>query len=183
MGMIIEDGLGSGQMAGISPTGNRMNVSSRADERIYYVSRDNEDAYAVTTTDTAAAGEYNFYFQNTSTTQKFYVKDIIVTSAELAIFKLAFVTGTAAGGSAITPVNMNRISNKTASANARGAGSITGLTPDGVIGIIATSADSSFDFNIHDALILGTNDAIAIEYDQGAGATVDISMIGFYDVE
>ena len=43
MGFIILDGKGSGQSAAISPSGNRLNVSSRADERIYYISRDSVD--------------------------------------------------------------------------------------------------------------------------------------------
>ena len=50
-------------------------------------------------------------------------------------WRVKFVTGTAAGGSVITPVNLNKASSNTAAATCRGDGSITGLTDDGDITI------------------------------------------------
>lgn len=182
MGIQIEDGTGTGQTAGVSPTGNRFNVSSRSDDRIYYISRDNEDAYIINSADTAAAGEYNFYFQNTSKTQKFYVTSVIVGSADLAIFKIASVTGTAAGTN-IVPVNMNLTSGSSADATAFGNAAVTGLTEDKLISQISVNADDSKEIFFHDALILGQDDAIAVEYDTGAGGTMHVTMFGFYDVE
>jgi len=183
MGFIILDGKGSGQSAAISPSGNRLNVSSRADERIYYISRDNGDSYSVTSIDASpSGGEYNFYFKNTSTTQKFYVKHIIVGAADLAIFKVAVVTGTAAG-TELTPVNLNLTSGRTASCDCRGNGAITGLTESSVIDIRSVEADATEGFDFHDALILGQGDAIAVEFDTGSASAIHISMLGFYDLE
>lgn len=182
MGFQIEDGVGTGQKCGISPTGNRLNTSARTDERIYYVSRDNGDAYTLTSIDTAAAGEYNLYFKNTSTSQKFYVKEITVGSAVLAIFKVSKVTGNAAG-TTITPVNMNFISGNTASATALGNAAVTGLSESAIIEMVSVEADSTEHIDFHDALILGQGDAIAIEYDTGAGGTIHLNMVGFFDVE
>jgi hypothetical protein len=181
MGLQIEDGTGTGQSVGVSPTGNRMNVSARSDERIYYISRDNGDAYATTSIDTAAAGEYNFYFKNTSATKKFYVSTMTFGSAVLAIFKVTKVTGTAGGAGAIAITNLNMTSGNVADATVLGNAAVTGLTAGDDIVNISVTDDDSHEHNFHDALILGTNDAIAVEYDTGAGGTIHITMTGFFD--
>lgn len=183
MGFQIEDGTGTGQTAGISPTGNRLNVSSRSDGRIYYISRDNGDAYTTTSIDTAAAGEYNFYFKNTSATKKFYVSSITIGTAVLAIFKISTVTGTAGGAGAISIANLNLTSGNVAEATVTGNAAVTGLTEKNVMDVISITADDSKIVDFHDAIILGTNDAIAVEYDTGAGGTVHITMQGFFDEE
>jgi hypothetical protein len=183
MGIQIEDGRGTGQSTGVSPTGNRLNVSSRSDERIYYISRDNGDSYTTTSIDTAVAGEYNFYFKNTSTTQNFYVKSITVGSAVLAIFKISKVTGTPAGASAITITNLNFTSGNVASATVTGNAAVTGLTESSVLEMVSVAADTSVTVDFHDSLILGQGDAIAIEYDTGAGGTVHETLIGYFDLE
>lgn len=177
----VTDGL-SGESASISPTGNRLNVSSRSDERIYYISRDNGDAYSVTTIDTAAAGEYNFYFKNISTTQNFYVTAFTLGSAVLAIFKIARVTGTASG-TAISPTNLNTTSGHIADATALGNAAVTGLTEDAIIDVVSVTADDSKEVTFHDALVIGQGEAIAVEYDTGAGGTMHATMFGFFDEE
>jgi len=153
MGLMIEDATGSGQGVGVSPTGNRMRVSSRTDDRIYYMSRDNELAFSVVSIDTpSAGGEYNFYFKNISTSQRFYVTGITVGAADLAIFKIVRVTGTAAGTS-ITAVNLNLTSGNTADATVFGNGAVTGLTEESVIDVVSVGADDSKHILLHDALI------------------------------
>lgn len=182
MGLQIEDGVGTGQQVGVSPTGNRLNVSSRSEDRVYYISRDNGDAYSTVSIDTAAAGEYNFYFKNTSQKQKFYVTAITVGSGSLGIFKVAKVTGTAAG-TPITPSNLNFTSSNVASASCFGNAAVTGLTEEKLIDVISIGADTQKLVFYHDAIILGQGDAIAVETDTSAGDTVHISMIGFFDAE
>ena len=183
MGITIDDGRGTGQSAGVSITGNRLDVSSRADERIYYISRDNGDAYTCTSIDGGAvAGEYNFYFKNTSTTQKFYVKDIVVGSSVLAIFKVSKVTGTGSG-SAVTITNLNFTSGNVAVATVLGNGPVTGLSESAVVDMVSVEADATETMDFHDALVLGQGDAIAVEYDTGAGGSVHITMLGYFDVE
>lgn len=178
---IIEDGTGSGTKASVTSDGNRLDVSARSDSRIFYHSRDDGDAYIVTSIDTAAAAEYNIYFQNDSNTKNFVINEIIIGSAVLAIFKIATVTGTAAAGSALTPVNMNRTSSFTADATARGDGAITGLTEDLLLHSVSVAADTTETVDFHDALILGKDDAIAVEYDTGAGGTMHATILGYFE--
>ena len=182
MGLMIEDSTGTGQGVGVSPSGNRMNVSSRSDERIYYISRDNGDAYSMVSIDTAAAAEYNFYFKNISTTKKFYVTAMTLGSAVLAIFKISKVTGTATG-TAITPTNLNTTSGNVADAVVMGNAAVGGLTEAALIDVVSVTADDSKEVSLHDALIIGQGEAIAIEYDVGTGDTVHITVFGFFDVE
>ena len=183
MGMQIEDGVGSGQQVGVSPTGNRLNVSSRSDERIYYVSRDNGSSYTVLSIDTpSGAGEYNFYFQNNSTSEKFYIKEITIGTIGAASFKISKVSGTATG-TTITPTNMNFISGNIASATTMGNGAVGGLSETAVIETVILSANSTDHIDFHDALILGQSDAIAVETDTFSSGAVHISVVGFFDVE
>ena len=60
----------------------RLNVSSRSDDRIFYVSRDNGDAYSWHSLDTGSAvGETNIYIQNTSPTKKLVIKEVVLAPA------------------------------------------------------------------------------------------------------
>lgn len=184
MGITIEDGLGTGSNAGISPTGNRLNTSARQDGRLYYVSRDNGDAYTVFSIDTGqGADEHPLYFKNTSTTQKFYVSSISVAGADLGIYSVIKATGTATGVSALTPVNLNLTSGNTASATVRGDGDVTGFTPGVVIANIAIVADSYGILDFHDALVLGQGDAIAVHCRIGGTGESTITLTGFFDIE
>jgi len=184
MAIQILDGTGTGQSVGVSPTGNRLNVSSRSDERIYYISRDNGDAYTIYSRDAAAAAdEHQLYFRNTSTTKKFYVNSFELGGADICIFSIIIATGTATGGSTLTPVNLNFTSGNTASATVLGNGDVGGFTTGAVIRHIATAADTTGTINFHDSLVLGQGDAIAVHTRIGGTGEVTITMTGFYDIE
>lgn len=182
MGFTIVDGS-NGNSANISPTGNRLNVSARVADRIFYISRDNGDAYTTTSIDTPSAGEYNFYFKNTSAVQKFYVSTITFGCSSNAIFKIAKVTGTAGGAGSIPINNLNLISGNVADAIVNGNGAITGLTENGLIETISVMSNDSQVINFKDAFILGTNNSFAVETDSISGGTVHITVRGFFDIE
>lgn len=181
MGMIFEDGRGRGSKAGVS-SDFRMETSTRSNSRSYYISRDDGQVYGVTSHDaTAAAGTYILYFKNTSTSKDFYIDYIECGGVETALWKVWFVTGTAAGGSALTPTNLNKKSGNVASATVRGDDSITGLSTDGQIGALRTPANDSHLLAFDDTVVLGTGDAIAIEYDAGTTGIAEVFMRGYYE--
>ncbi len=178
--VLINDGR-TNQTASVSPTDNRLNVSSRSDDRIFYMSRDNGDAYTTVSLDTpSAADEYNFYFQNDDTTKKFYVHSIIFGTAVLARFKVSKVTGTASG-TTITPTNLNTLFGDNAVATVLGNAAVTGLTESAVIAVRSVGADQSEEIRFDDAFIIGKGEAFAIEYDVGAGGIIDITVMGFFE--
>ena len=181
--MIIEDGTGVGPSAKVT-SDFRLNVSARANARIYYRSRDNGDAYTIVSHDaTAAAGTYIIYFKNDNATKDFIVEDVLVGGAETALWKLWFVTGTAAGGSVLTPVNLNKGSGNTASATARGDDAITSLATNGQISTVRSPANDSAKFELHDALVLNLGAAIAVEIDtdDGSPSIAEAKILGYYE--
>ncbi len=173
----------NGQLEETHGSDTRLNVSSRSSKRIHYVSRDDGQAYTVVSHDaTAAAGTYILYLQNTDTTGKsMFIDTIHLEALEATLFKIWFVTGTASGGSALTPVNLNKSSSNAAAATARGDDSISDLTTDGQIWSTRIGATGEDDENFDDALILGQNDAIAIEIDTDDGSpSIAGAAIRFY---
>ena len=114
---------------------------------------------------TAAAGTYILYLQNTDNDEDFLVDLAWVGGVASILWKVWFVTRTAAGGNALTPVNLNKSSNKEASITARGDDSITGLSTDGEISTRRTVANSGVSIDYDGQLRLGLNDAIAFEAD------------------
>jgi hypothetical protein len=165
----------------------RLNVSSRGDGRAYYNSRDKGQCYSVSFEHPlSAAGEYSLYFQNNSTDKDFVVSGVEIHSDLGARLKVWFVTGTAANGVAVTPVNMNRSSNNDASAsvlNDGGGTAISGLTQDGLIDFLGLGPTSGDRLLIEDLVRLGQGDAIAIEMDEAVSGTPDIwgTLSGYFE--
>jgi len=159
----------------------RLNVSARSDERIFYVSRDDGDAYTWHSFDAAAAvGEYTLYIQNTSPTKKLVLKEIILSPGVAMTFKIATVTGTAAG-TALTAFNLNRDSGNVAPDNSFGDAAVTGLTEATLFHTVHVPVLETVHIDFHDALILGQNDNIAVECDVNAGGLVYIMATGYFE--
>lgn len=183
MALQIEDGRGTGQKVAVSPTGNRLDVSARSNPRIYYVSRDDSNAYSAYSEDaSAAAGDFILYLKNTSTSLNLYIDDIIFDAANDSKFKLHKVTGTASGTD-IVPTNLNFRSGNTATAEVKGSGAVTGLTSSSTLLSERILGNTSSEFKTSDTIRLGLNDAIAIEYDTGTTGAADASVIFYFDAE
>jgi len=169
----IEDGKGSGVIAQVT-TKNRLSVDAAVSTRDFFVSKDEGQAYHVVSEDaTAVANEETFYIQNSSTSKNLFIDHLILATDTANKFRLKKVTGTAAGGSALTAENLNMTSSNSADAVMRGDGSITGLTDAGDVTIIRVDANDTGEMEFEDKLILGQNDAIAIETE--ANAAVEIT--------
>ncbi len=177
----------TGSLEKMQGSDGRSNVSSRSDSRSYYNSRDQGQAYSVVFDfQSAAAGEFGAYFQNTSTTGKIFVVDSIgVNSVEASRIKLWFVTGTAAAGTSLVPTNLNKSSGNAATATAMEGASaatgITGLTTDGLVDFIHVTATGHEEFRLSDRLRLGQNDAIAVEYDEGTAGDMSGVIFGYFE--
>ncbi len=178
----------SGAVESVRGSDNRMNVSARSDQRAYYNSRDEKQCYTmVWSHPAAAAGQYGLYLRNTSGDKEIVISSIGINSdtADVRI-KLHFVTGTAADGVLVTPVNLNKASSNAADAIARddGAGTtISGLTSAGVIDYLILNADGHEEMRLSDRVRLGQNDAIALELDEGGGGTADVFGVVFFYFE
>lgn len=180
--MKIEDGKGKNGDMSVS-VGQRGNVSSKTNPRIFYSSRDDQKAYnAIMPSFSAAAGEYVFYLKNSSTSDNLFIQHIEFHSVQAVHWKIWEVSGTAAAGTTITPANLNLASGLESETVCMGGGAtITGLTNVKQIGTHRTAADGHAEMRYQDSLILGPNKAIAVEYDTGTTGLCEIDC--FYHFE
>mgnify|MGYP001237969910 CR=1 FL=1 len=136
------------------------------------------EAYSVTSHDaSAAAATYPIYVRNNSDSL-LIVDSIRVGSVEASLWKLWYVTGTAAGGSVLTPTNLDD-SNAAAPITARGGDSVTGLTAGSQIG--AMRCEATGEATTSTPIVLGQGVAIALEYDTGTTGIAEITIVGHYE--
>ena len=178
----IEDGKGKNGKASVSSV-QRLNVSSKNADRMFYAARDFGLAYnAVYDSITATTGDYTAYLKNTSSTRNLFISQIEFHSINATKWKIWVVTGTAAAGESVTPTPMNVSKSIIAEATAMaGNTSITGLTTVAQIGSHRNTATGDSAMNFGGALILGPGDAIAIECDTGTDGLVSHDLFFWYE--
>lgn len=181
----LDDGLGKNGPMEVNED-RRGNVSSSVNPRIFYSSRDKQSAYNAIMPEFggsgAAAGNYVFYLKNDSKTEDIFIQHIEFHSVNSVKWKVWEVTGTAAGGTTITPGNLNLGSGKTADATCMGGGAtITGLTTVKQIGTHRTEANGEGEMDYGDALILKSGNAIAVEYDTGTTGECEIDCFFHFE--
>ena len=163
IGFISDKTQGTSETKG---SDGRLNVSSRSDSRAYYNSRDESEAFSLVWKDASTeTGDYILYWQNTDVTgRELVIEAIGINSAAAGDFEVHIVTGTAAGGSAATPVCLNRAAPKAAQSNAltAAAAPVTGLTLDQLIDTATCSARGHEEFRLNERLRIGQNQAVAI---------------------
>jgi hypothetical protein len=179
--MLIKDGKGRGNQAGVT-VDNQLSVHSMTEKHIGYVSREHADAYTVYTTDAGpVADEYTLYLRNEA--DDYFVVDRILTTAVSTnvVWVLHQVSGTASGASVITPASLNLVQSKVANLTCRGgAGGVDDLT---VVTTLAAWGNgvAYFPQEIEfSGLVIGRGSAIAIEFDAGTSARVDVTVFGHF---
>lgn len=179
----IEDGKGSGRKCSVSSV-QRLNVSSKTQPRIFYASRDFGLAYnMVCESASTAAGAYTLYLKNSSTTANMFVSVIEFHSIENTKWKIWQVSGTAAGGTSNVPAELNLSKSIPADVVAmdNSGGTITGLTNTQQIGSHRNTANGDSEMNFEGSLILGPNDAIAVEMDAGTTGITSHDLYFWYE--
>lgn len=179
--MQIEDGKGRGFKASISES-NRLNVSSKSNPRLFYISRDDELAFVVTSVDAGpSAGDVILYIKNSSPTRNLFVDQITVSADTASLWKAWTVTGTAAGSTALTSTNLNLGSSLASEELSRGDGAITGLTLGEILGVTRNTAGSHASFDFRGGLLLGPNKALGVEYDTGSSTAAEVVMVYHFE--
>lgn len=182
--MILENGGQGGYKAEVNKDGMLL-TKAVVEPFATHVSHDEEECYSILTEDAGPiANEYPIYLKNNS--DRMFVIDKITTSSASAdvVWKLHQVTGTAAGGAgALTPINWHLSSGKPGDLTTRGgATGVSGLSSVEVIdewmnGVVYNTVVKEY----CGKLILGKNNAIALEYDAGTGGLVVVSIEGHYE--
>jgi hypothetical protein len=154
------------------------------EHRPAYISRSLGKAFIATADDAApTAAEYTIWLKNNSDVPIVINSIFTFNVAADVVWKLHSVTGTGGTAAAITPVNLNLSSGLDANVSCNGgAGGVSGLTSSGTITAWAGGV-TYFNTVVNwwlDALILGKNDAIAVEFDAGTGSRAGVSIM-FHD--
>ncbi len=180
----INDMTGSFQEAHGSD--NRLNVSSRADNRGYYNSRDQEQAYGLSWTHLGATdAEESFYIKNDSTTLTLVISYFTVSCDTAARFTFAMTDATATNGTAIVPTNLNRHSSNAAVGtflHSAGGTAIT-VTPGVNIEIFHCVANARLVIELGDRVRLGQNDAVVLQATEDHATTSDSAGTVFFYYE
>jgi hypothetical protein len=174
----IEDGIGSGRLAAVNNR-NRLDVAASIFTEHHLVAVKDAQTYIWNTSFSAATGNEVIYLKNTSKEKLLVIHRITVNSVNAGLFELYQATGTASGTS-ITGVNTNLTSGNAADAIAYGEAAVTGITLGNRIDIARTAANGRTAMKLDDVLVLGLNDAIAVEY-TGSTGLVDLIITGYYD--
>jgi hypothetical protein len=134
MGIQIEDGLGTGKIAGVSSE-NRLCVDAVSEPKDHHTNAESGKVWSLPFDgiDAAGNGDYIFYIQNTGD-KSLGITDIRL-SADTAATQIEIhgVTGTASGGSALTPVSRTVGSSAAPTATIETGTDITGLTSSGIL--------------------------------------------------
>jgi len=179
MGLQIQDGLGRGFSAQVDSEGHLV-VDAITLSELAHQSDSHGLAISITSTHlTTVASQEILSFQNTAD-ENFHLSNITFGSSIANTFALIEVTGGTPAGTTISGQNLNLISGVAKSHVAFGnadAGALTG----NILGKWRVPASQAMTFNLEDAIILGTNDTVAVEV--FVVASVEITLTGFWDVD
>ena len=161
--MEINDGTGSGNKAKVN-SANELEVRANTVSRAEWENHNNQRAYAMYFSQAAAnsgANECLGYIKNISD-DDLVIDEISIHSVAADTIYVSKVTGTAAGGSAIVPTNLNIGSGKTASVTTMQHTAITGLTDAGRLLSFYLAANGFFVRSPKATILIQKNSAIGI---------------------
>ncbi len=180
----LEDGKGSGRKAGVNST-NRLDVSAKTEDRIFYNSRDKEKSFSVYGRRNFAAGgtDENILSLTYTGNDKLFIKDIMFsTNSANAKIEIYFDASSISGGATIIPLNINRgaalLSETTC---LHGGNLLTGTVTSANEFFDVRLNKSSFLRDFHSALILSRNSNIFILGEvENSGEKIRV-MVYFYE--
>ena len=166
----IQDGTGTGRTASVT-TNNRLAVASVNQEQDHFIAKDSGKVWSLTfkDVDPTAADDYFFYLKNTSTEFVCNISDIRIASTVAGQLEINAVSGTAAGGTSITPVS--RLVNSVASPSgiAESGADITGLTSDGTLFLLTLEAAKTFQLKTSSRIIIPPGQAVGLLWGETTG--------------
>jgi hypothetical protein len=161
--MNIEDGTGHGFKASVNSE-NELEVRAQITIRAEWENHNNARAYAMYFSQAqanSAGNECIGYIKNTAD-EDLVIDEIAIHSVAADHVYVSTVTGTAAGGSAITPTNANVGSGLTATCTTMQHTAITGLTAVGRLMNFYLAANAFFVREPKATIVIKKNSAIGI---------------------
>jgi hypothetical protein len=174
MGIMIEDGKGSGQSAEVK--GNKLRTYSVSEEEQHHINEDHGECYSILIdATTAAVNDQFFHIKNTGTEEIHITSMKGFVSADTEIKVLIGVTGTATASTDIVPVNRNAGSAKTLVATVE-EGADLQMTGGSVVDLFRLDSASVNPDQITwgSTLILPKNGTLALE--SSAAAIINLTV-------
>tara|TARA_R110000796_G_scaffold87063_1_gene188163 strand:- start:567 stop:1103 length:537 start_codon:yes stop_codon:yes gene_type:complete len=176
---IINDGSNKNGTAAAVSKDQRLDVSSKANKRIFYVSRDDGRAFVWTSTFATGGSDVEvLYIKNDSTSRDLYIDSAHYSATAACVFTVQKHTGTASG-TTNTGVNLNSKSSNDAEATSLGNGAVTAGTIGDTLAFLSVGAAAAENRNWNGEIILGQGDSIVIT--ASANTTIFFSATGFYE--
>jgi hypothetical protein len=128
--------------------------------------------------DPTGADDNFIYIKNTGSENNINVTDIRISSTVAGQAKVIAVTGTAAGGTDITPVSRKVGSGVAPTATIQSGSDITGLTDEGILFFLQLDTiDKEEHLRTTSNIIIQPNQAIAIQWEEATGILTGIVSI------
>ncbi len=181
MGLIIEDGKGSGKTAAVNSE-NKLETLAITSTLEQHVNHHEGEAYtAMFSVTPTGAGDCFGYIKNNSEIDMLITSLMIrCASDEIVQIKLND-EGTPVGGSGITLVNRNAGSGKSADVTSQQGVDITGLSGGAVVaGAFVKGGESSLQVNITTSLIIPKNKVITFYAVTGTAALMVGAEVHFH---
>lgn len=182
MGLLIEDGKGRGNIAGVNPEG-KLETESVSISKEHHTNQDLGKAFNLLFSLTpTGAGDCFLYMKNSSTIDLILEGVILRTGGnEIITFNLND-TGTPAGGTVVTPANLNAGSGETAIGTFQTGVNITGLSGGTLTErLYVASSDDSSDFNFDQDIIIPQNNVFTMWATTGSIAIAGTVVFNYHD--
>lgn len=183
MGLQIEDGTGTGQLAKV--VNNKLCVCSKTAPRIFFVSRDDADSYSWTAvTENLPANGTALLVANDSTTKFLYIYSIYVWSDVATAIHIHVPSYVTPAGTATVGVNLNRTSGKLAEATAKANETANVFAQANVLYTLHTNESATDQFAVYmefnGSLILGYHNSVAVDIVEDSAA-FNCTIVGFFE--
>lgn len=166
----VHDGTGSGRTALVN-TNNRLatNAVTVAEDHIIALTSAKVWSCTFKDVDPTAADDYFFYLKNTSTNFYYNVSDIRIASTVAGQLEVNSVSGTAAGGTAVSPVSRRVNDVAIPGATIESGLNITGLTSNGTLFLLTLAAGTTFQLRTSSRIIVPPGQAFGLLWGESTG--------------
>jgi len=169
MGLQIEDGKGSGKLAQVDSE-NRLITRAVVEEQDLHINKVNNKVWSIPFEglNPAAGDDYVLYIKNTGTKTINMTGIRIMADTASTQIEVHAVTGTASGGSAITPINRTIGASPIPDAIIESGTDITGLTSDGILYFIQCAViGTEYPLKVSSTIRIPQDKAMAILVETG----------------
>lgn len=160
--MLIEDGQGTGLRAGVDAS-NRLKTLAITESLLEQLNEDRGAVWAIPLDAVAPSGATKFFYMTNNGLTEMNVVGFHFAASVAGVYRVTKVTGTPAGGTAVTASPLNLGSVTPVPAAAQTGASITGLTDSGVLYLATLQVGIMFMVEFPSRIYLPPGTSMAIQ--------------------